>query len=131
MLKIIQFIYLFFLISCSGVKTLKSVDRNELYSADFLHTVREVNDLLNKKKLGEVEVALKEIDENNLSPNEVSLKRYLLGRFYLGYNDIEKAIFNFELALSGAGDDLILESQACLGLSVGYFKIGIYFYFIL
>ena len=88
--------------------------------------MREINDLLDQKQLEKVEVALKEIDENELSPNEVSLKRYLLGRFYVGLNDIEKAIFNFELALSGAGDDLILKSQAYLGLSMGYFKIGIY-----
>ena len=70
MLKIMQVVYLLFLISCSGIKTLNSVDRNKLYGADFLDRVREVNYLLNQKNLDEVEVVLKEIDENELSSNE-------------------------------------------------------------
>ena len=50
MLKVIKLVFLLFLISCSGIKTLNIVDRNKLYGPDFLHTVRKINELLDQKE---------------------------------------------------------------------------------
>ncbi len=126
MVKLFLSILILVLVSCAGITPLNKADRAKLYSADFLGTVSSITNLIDQKLLEEAQRELSKLDENELSVNEVSLKRYLLGRFYLGVEDTEKAIFNFELALSGAGEDSILISQALLGLSIGYFRLGIY-----
>ena len=126
MAKIFTIFTLLIITSCAGITTLKKVDRSKLYGQDFLESVNKVNTLIDQKKLNEAEIELRKMDESSLTENETSLKRYLLGRFYLSEADIEKAIFNFELALSGSGEDVILASQSFLGLAIGYFKIGIY-----
>jgi hypothetical protein len=122
---LITFLFIF-LYSCSGITPLNQIDRSSLYSSKFLESVSVTNELIDQSYFDEARAQLAQMDENDLSINEISLKRYLLGRLYLGLDDNEKAIFNFELALSGAGKDNVLISQTFLGLSIGYYKIGIY-----
>ena len=126
MKKLLYIIMLILLISCAGIKPIGTIDRTELYSSEFLISVKSITAMIDENNLIEAEEDLRKMDEVDLSENEKSLKRYLLGRLYLGNNDIEKAIYNFEIALSGAGEDQILISQSMLGLSIGYFKMGIY-----
>mgnify|MGYP002879520830 CR=1 FL=1 len=126
MAALIKIIIFAFLYSCSGISTLEKIDRSKLYGQEFLESVSVINNFIDRKQLEDAEILLQQMDENSLTTNEISLKRYLLGRFYLGLLDTEKAIFNFELALSGTGKDNILISQSYLGLSVSYFKLGMY-----
>lgn len=126
MAKILIISIVLIILSCSGISTLNKIDRSKLYSSEFLETVSLINKLIEQKQLNKAQAQLTSLDESSLSSNEISLKRYLLGRIYLGIEDTEKAILNFELALSGAGEDKILTSQSFLGLAFGYYKIGIY-----
>ena len=126
MFKFIRLTFMIFLCSCAGITTLEKVDRTKLYNPDFLEKVSLVNELINSSNLASAESELMAMEESSLSSNEISLKRYLLGRFYLELQDTEKAVFNFELALSGAGEDRVLASQSYLGLAIGYYRLGIY-----
>ena len=51
-----------------------------------------INNFIDRKQLEDAEILLQQMDENNLTTNEVSLKRYLLGRFYLGLLDTEEIL---------------------------------------
>ena len=126
MSKLLRTITLIFLCSCAGITTLDKVDRTKLYNVQFLEKVTLINELISSRDLAAAESELMSMDEGSLSSNEISLKRYLLGRFYLESKDTEKAAFNFELALSGAGEDRVLVSQSYLGLAIGYYRLGIY-----
>ena len=124
MAKVIVTILAVLLVSCSGISTLKKADRTKLYSSEFLEKVTFVTNLIDQKKIVEAEKELAKLDENELSTTEISLKRYLLGRFYLSVDNTEKAIFNFELALAGSAGRQYFNFASIFRLINRIFSIG-------
>jgi outer membrane PBP1 activator LpoA protein len=123
------FLALFLITSCSGVSVLKpdrkvadNLDTSSLYKQEFLQKINLIKD---KIKLGKVDIALKDIsslDEKNLNASELSTKRNLTGVIYFQQKKFDLAIKQFELALSTAKDDPLLEAQVLLNLGSSYYK---------
>jgi hypothetical protein len=116
------FVLLTIVSSCAGIKLIKKSDTSELYRPDFLNKISSVKENYKKgqktKALGQLESMV----DNKLLPTEKALKYNLLGVIQFSSEQIEKSIFNFEIALSTSSLDTELTSQIYLNLASAYFK---------
>lgn len=109
---------------CSGIKMLSGVNRSDLYTSPF---VKKVDDIKAKYNRGQDMAALADlqaIDETALLPTEKALRRNLIGVIYFSKEKFEKAIFNFNQALTTSSLDKSLTAQINLNLASSYFKMG-------
>ena len=89
---------LLFLYSCGGIKLLSVADRASLYSPEFLGVVERVNELHKKSENSNALALLLNLDENNLSDEEQSMRRNLIGQVHLNknnYKDVSNIIRYF------------------------------------
>ncbi|MCO4792903.1 MAG: penicillin-binding protein activator [Bacteriovoracaceae bacterium] len=122
-LGLLSITFLILLSSC-GITMIKSGARSDLYTERFLVGLEEIK---SKYRQGEPEVALKslmEMPEEGLLVSEKAMRRNLVGVILFSKRDYEKAIFNFDLALSSSSLDEALTAQIYLNLSSSYFKLG-------
>jgi len=115
---------LLLLLSSCGVTMIKTGSRSDLYTETF---ITKLDSIKAKYRQGEGDVALKslmEMPEEGLLPSEKAMRRNLIGVILFSKEDYEKAIFNFDLALSSSRLDEALTAQIHLNLASSYYKLG-------
>jgi ABC-type branched-subunit amino acid transport system substrate-binding protein len=111
------------LASCTSGPQKKKIDESQISEATRLK-LDEARDLIKSNKAKLAISKLAELNDNNLSPVEKSLKYNLKGVTLFNLNEVEKAILNFEISDKYAPRDTQLYSQVQLNMGSGYFKIG-------
>lgn len=122
-LGLLSLTFLLLLGSC-GVAMIKKGSRSDLYTETF---ITKLDAIKAKYRQGEGDVALKslmEMPEEGLLPSEKAMRRNLIGVILFSKEDYEKAIFNFDLALSSSRLDESLTAQIHLNLASSYYKLG-------
>jgi ABC-type branched-subunit amino acid transport system substrate-binding protein len=122
-LGLLSLTFLLLLGSC-GVTMIKKGSRSDLYTENF---ITKLDAIKAKYRQGEGDVALKslmEMPEEGLLPSEKAMRRNLIGVILFSKEDYEKAIFNFDLALSSSRLDESLTAQIHLNLASSYYKLG-------
>lgn len=122
-LGLLSLTFLLLLGSC-GVTMIKKGSRSDLYTENF---ITKLDAIKAKYRQGEGDVALKnlmEMPEEGLLPSEKAMRRNLIGVILFSKEDYEKAIFNFDLALSSSRLDDSLTAQIHLNLASSYYKLG-------
>ncbi len=115
---------LLLLLGSCGVTMIKTGSRSDLYTETFITKLDAIKAQYRK---GEGDAALKnlmEMPEEGLLPSEKAMRRNLIGVILFSKEDYEKAIFNFDLALSSSRLDDSLTAQIHLNLASSYFKLG-------
>ena len=123
-MKSIIYTILLLLYSCSGIKMLNGPKRSDLYTPAF---IAQVNGIKASYNNGNDEIALQKlmgIREEGLLPAEKALRRNLIGVINFSRGNFEKAIYNFNQAMSFSSEDESLNAQIKLNLSSSYFKIS-------
>ena len=126
MFRIIQCFLLTFLVSCGGVQFINQVNRDQYYSRDFLNTVQQINALFKVENYSKVREVLASMDDTLLRPSEIAMKRNFEGQSYLLEGNNEKALLNFELALSIEFKDNTLRSQILINSANANYNLGLY-----
>ena len=109
--------------SC-GITMIKKGSRSDLYTENFMIKLDAIKAMYRK---GEADVALKSLMEmpgEGLLPSEKAMRRNLIGVILFSKEDYEKAIFNFDLALSASRLDESLTAQIHLNLASSYYKLS-------
>lgn len=121
--KLMQiFTLLVLLAGCGGIQLLPS--KSDLYSEPFLMQIGAIKE---KYRLGNEEealAALQRMNEESFTPSEKAMRRNFIGAIYFAKNQFEKAIVNFDVALTHAKEDPSLMARIQLNLASSYYKMG-------
>ncbi len=120
----LNFLLIFLLSGCAGIKFLSEESTKDLYSEEFLKQIRSIK---KSYRISNPQLALnrlKRMDENKLQPAEKALRRNHMGVIYFSQQKYEQAIFNFELALGNSKQDKKLTAQIYLNTAGSYFKLS-------
>ncbi|MDD0854461.1 ABC transporter substrate-binding protein [Halobacteriovorax sp. GB3] len=113
-----------FLTSCGGISMLNQRSSKDYYSENFLKKINVIKDQFGSGNSEAALVKLRAMNDQELLPAEVAMKRNLIGVILFGKENFEQAIYNFNLALSTSRLDPSLNSQVQLNLASTYFKMG-------
>ena len=122
MRKIFFFLLIIFISSCGGISVI-SRGKEDFYTKNFM---TKINSIKKTYEQGQTPLGLKQLElikDQGLTPEELAMKRNLLGIIYFSKNNYEKAIFQFNRALTTSKLDNKLTSQIYLNLASAYYKL--------
>lgn len=123
MMKVLIAFCAIFLSGCSGISLITPGLRSSLYTEDFLAEIESVKQLYAQGQTRNALSRLRSMNQEELRPTEIGLKRNLIGVIYFSEGNYEQAIFQFDTALSYSRLDDELTAQIHLNLASSYFRL--------
>jgi tetratricopeptide (TPR) repeat protein len=118
---LIQFILLIIITACSGIKP---ITERATYSEKFLVQIQKAQTLYKGQKNKDAIANLNLLKDEQLTNDEKALKYNWIGIIYFADNSFEKAMVNFNKAISFPTRDQTLSAQINLNISSTFFKLN-------
>lgn len=109
--------------SCSQMKTVTKIDESQI-SPITRQKLDAARDLIKANQYRPAITKLSELNDNNLTPVEKSLKYNLKGVTLFNMGEVDKALLNFEVSEKYAPKETQLYSQIQLNMASAHYKLN-------
>ena len=123
MRRITVFLFLILVFQgCGGISMIGRGGTSDFYRSFFTEKIDKVKQVYASGDQAKALLILSKMPETTLLPAEKAMRRNLIGVIYFSQDDVEKAIEEFNVALSTSSIDRGLTAQIYLNLASCYYK---------